>query len=177
MRPPELPKVEDETKVITLLCYLLEYLGGLTESQLLEIVTVDELVPQFRLSDALAVIEKKELAIISDRVYKLTETGKSWVSTFENSLAITLRRKVLQEGKNVVRLAELRKSVKWQVIEVKRDSGNVWAFHACFLNESDGSPLMEIKLYSKTKEGAVSAEEKFLTDPAKALGDSIGNFI
>jgi hypothetical protein len=183
MNTPELPKlaaIEDENKIITLLCYLLEYLGGLTETQLLEIVTTDELVSQFKLNDALAVVETRGLTTIHSKegVYKLSESGKTWLAEFENTLAITLRRKVLQEGKDVLRLAELRKAVNWKVVEVKKNgTDSVWAFCACFLNESDKSPLMEIKLYSKTREGALSAEEKFLRDPAKALGDSIKNLM
>jgi hypothetical protein len=175
---PKLASIEDEAKVITLLCYLLEYLGGLTEAQMFEIATMDELVPQFKLNDALSKIEDKELATVTDGVYKISEFGKSWLSEFENTLAVTLRRMVLQEGKNVIRLHELRKAVKWRVMEVDRDGcERVWAFYACFLNESDGSPLMEIKLYSKSKDDALTAQEKFLKDPSKALVDSIGNLI
>jgi hypothetical protein len=36
---------------------------------------------------------------------------------------------------------------------------------------------MEIKIYSKTEEGAVKVQEKFLKDPTKALSNSIANFI
>jgi hypothetical protein len=178
---PKLASIEDDNKVLTMLCYLLEYLGGLTESQLLEIVTADELVAPFKVNDALDIIEKRELATLSDGVYKISEPGKTWLQGYENSLAITLRRKVLQEGKNVLRLAELRKAVTWKVTELAREGKHgeevVWAFHARFLNEADGTPLMEIKLYSKTKDGALNAQENFLKDPAKTLSDSIGTLI
>ncbi|MCL1823388.1 MAG: DUF4364 family protein [Oscillospiraceae bacterium] len=182
MKTPELPslaKIEDESKVITLLCYLLEYLGGLTESQLLEILTTGGLVEPFKLNDALAIIETRELATLKGDSYSINEAGRTWLRGYENSLAITLRRMVLQNGKDVVRLSELRKSVKWRVAEVMSKSGvsGGWVFHACFLNEKDGSPIMEIKLYDKTREGAQNAQEKFLKNPAKALTDSMGNLI
>jgi hypothetical protein len=181
MKIPELPKIviTDDAKIITLVCYLLEYLGSLTEEQLLEIVTLDDVVAQFKLNDALATIEKKKLAALTDNVYKIAEAGKSWLSEFENSLAITLRRKMLAVGKNVVRLSALKKAVKWNISQSEntKTGATLWRFYACFLNEMDGTPVMEIKIYSKTKDGAVKAQEKFLQDPAKALSDSIANFI
>ncbi|MCL2037138.1 MAG: DUF4364 family protein [Oscillospiraceae bacterium] len=184
MKIPELPKIviEDEAKIITLVCYLLEYLGVLNESQLLEIVTVDEVVPQFKLNDALATIEKKELAErkeSGENAFSITETGRAWLTQFENSLAVTLRRKMLGVGKEVVRLSALKKAVKWNVSQTKNAATGVsaWRFYACFLNEMDGTPVMEIKLYSKTKDGVLKAQEKFLKDPAKTLSETIGNFI
>ena len=178
---PELPKmvVEDEARVITLVCYLLEYLGGLSEGLLLEIVTVEGIVPPFALTGALTVIENKELAILSPETgfYKITDVGREWLGEFETSLAITLRRKMLREGKDVLRLSALKKAVHWGVTET---SGGDYVFSAVFLHETgemDGKPIMEIKLYSKTREGAVKAQEKFLQDPAKALTDTIGNLI
>jgi hypothetical protein len=175
MKTSKLPKITitDEAKIITLVCYLLENIGSLTEEQLIETVTVDEIVPQFKLTDALTTIEKKGLATLSDKVYKITKSGQAWLSEFENTLAVTLRNKLLSEGKEVVRLFDIRKTVRWGVS--KNDSS--WVFHACLLNEIDGTPVMEIKIYSKTEAGVVRAQEKFLKDPAKALGDSINNFI
>jgi hypothetical protein len=85
---------------------------------------------------------------------------------------------VLQDGKTVVRLAELKKSVRWRIVETDKSGGDKrWIFGACFLNEFDGLPLMEIKFYSKTHEGALNAQEKFLKNPAKTLSDSISNFV
>jgi DNA-binding PadR family transcriptional regulator len=175
MKIPELPKitVTDNAKVITLVCYLLEYLGGLTEAQLLEIVTIDEIVSQFNLNDALSAIEKKELAAVVDGIYSINETGRQWLREFENSLAVTLRRKMLTVGKDVVRLSALKKAVKWNVSQT--DKG--WVFCVRFFNEMDGSSVMQVKLFSKTKEGALKAQEKFLKDPAKALSETIVNFI
>jgi hypothetical protein len=172
---PKLPpiKLTDDAKVITLVCYLLEYLGSLTEAQLLEIVTIDGIVAQFKLTDALTVMENKGLTAFDGKAYTIIEAGKAWLSEFENTLAITLRRRMLQEGKDVVRLSSLSKAVKWSITH----TDNGWIFRALFLNEMDGKPVMEIKLYSKTKEGAVLAQEKFLQNPAKALSDSIANFI
>jgi hypothetical protein len=172
---PKLPPIRltDEPKVITLICYLLEYLGGLTEEQLLETVTVDDIVSQFKLNDALSTMEKKDLASFNGKVYCITQNGKDWLREFENSLAITLRRKMLAEGKDVVRLSSLKKAIKWSITE----TNNGWIFRALFLNEMDGNPIMEIKLYSKTQEGALRIQDKFLQDPSKALSDSISNFI
>jgi DNA-binding PadR family transcriptional regulator len=175
MKVPELPKIEDEVKVITLVCYLLEYLGALTETQLTEIVTLDNIVSPFKLTDALTTIEKREIAVLHEtkKNYTLTEAGKIWLREFENSLAITLRRKMLAEGKNVVRMSALKKSVKWGVAESK----GVWVFTASFLNEIDGNPIMEVRLFSRSEESALALQEKFLRNPTKALGDSIANFI
>ncbi|MCL1881028.1 MAG: DUF4364 family protein [Oscillospiraceae bacterium] len=175
----KLTPIEDTPKIITLVCYLLEYLGALTDEQLIEIATVDGIVSQILLGDALNTMEKKGLVTVNQNgAYSLDEEGKVWHREFENSLNIALRRKVLQEGKNVVRLHELRRAVKWRIVEVPRDNlPSMWAFQACFINEPDGSPFMDIKLYSKSKDGALNAQEKFLRDPGKTLNDTIANFM
>ncbi|MCL2071754.1 MAG: DUF4364 family protein [Oscillospiraceae bacterium] len=175
MKIPALPKIvfKDEPKIITIVCFLLENIGTLKESELLEIVTVDGMVPQFKLSDTLTIIENKELALLTPKGYTITEKGKEWLSQFENTLAATLRRKLLSIGKEVARLANLRKTARWQVSQTEGE----WVFYACFLNEVDGSRFIEIKFYSKTEKGALKAQEKFLKDPAKAFSETISNFI
>jgi hypothetical protein len=105
MKMNELPKfapIEDANKVLTLLCCLLEYFGGLTEAQLFEIAAADELVAPFKFSDALAVIESRGLAEISGNVYRLSPAGKTWLGAYENSLTGILRRKILQNGEKVL---------------------------------------------------------------------------
>ena len=169
----KLQKITDEAKIITLICYLLSNLGELTESMLLEIATVDDLVPQFKLSDSLAIAETKGLASVADKKYSITQSGKEWLSQFESSIAPTLRGKILRVGKEVVRLESLKKAIKWNI---SREQNN-WIFYACFVNEIDGSKVMELRLFSKTEEGAVKAQEKFLQDPAKVFSESIGNLI
>jgi len=175
MKTPKLPKIviEDELKIITLVCYLLENLGSLTESQLLETVTVEDIVPQFKLGDALTTMEKKQFMTVTGNAYRLEEAGKNWLSQFENSIAVTLRKKMLNEGKKVMLVSDLKKTAKWGVS--KTDKG--WCFHAHLLNEFDGTPVMEINLYSKTEQGVLEMQEKFLKNPAKVLSSSISNFL
>ena len=190
MKIPKLPKlvIEDEVKIITLVCYLLKNLDSsdnpLTEEQLLEIVTTDGVVPTLKLNDALTVIEKKGLAKLATALntvtvptapkgYQITEIGSSWVKEFEGLLPSTLRNKMLREGKNIVRMSSLKKALRWGISESKGD----WIFKATFLNEFDGSPIMEISIHSKTKEMALKAQEKLLENPAEVLKTTISNFI
>ncbi|MCL2634308.1 MAG: DUF4364 family protein [Oscillospiraceae bacterium] len=171
----KIPKitVTDEVKVLTLVCLLLEKSGGLTEPQLLEIVTVDDTISQFALNDALAVIENKKLAEVNNGLFTITNNGLDWLSEFEGSVAPSIRRRMVKEAQEVVRLDKLRKAVKWSV--VKDSSG--WVFCACFLNEINNTPVMEIKIHSKTKKAALEIQEKFLKDPAKIIKNTLSNFM
>lgn len=175
MKLPKLPKivVEDETKVITLICCLLENLGELTEPLLLEIITLHDTVSQFKLYDALTIIENKHLASITPKGYAITADGRTWLSQFENSLPVSLRRKLIEAGKETVRLFKLKKAVKWSILREDED----WVFYACFLNEMNGSRIMEVKIYAKTEEDAFKAQENFLSNPAMILSNTIGYFI
>ncbi|MDR0196622.1 MAG: DUF4364 family protein [Oscillospiraceae bacterium] len=171
----KLPKITitDEVKIITLVCLILEKLGGLTEAQLLEIVTVDETIAQFGLIDALTVMEKKKLANVTGDLFEITDAGRGWLKEFAKTPAVTLRNKMLREGERVVRFAKLKKAVKWDITREK--SG--WAFYVCFLNEMDGSAVMEIKIHSNTNKGAAEIQEKFLKDPPKIIRNTLSNFL
>ncbi|MDR0222267.1 MAG: DUF4364 family protein [Oscillospiraceae bacterium] len=171
----ELPKitVTDEVKILTLVCLLLEKTGGLTEGQLLEIVTLDETVTQFGLIGALSVAEEKKLAESIKGLFVITEAGRNWLDEFEGALAVTIRGKMLREGEKVARLAKLKKAVKWDIIR----ENNGWAFYACFLNEMDGTAVMEIKIHSKTKKHALEIQEKFLNNPSKIIKNTLSNFL
>jgi len=162
----------DEAKIITLICLLLENLGSLTEEELFETVTVGDTVAPFALSDALSTIEKKGLAEKSER-YTITEIGRGWLNEFQSSLSITLKKSMLREGENVVRLGKLKKALRWGV----RKEKSAYAFYVAFLNEMDGSVIMEVKIYSKTKESAEDIRDKFLKNPAKIIKNTITNFL
>jgi len=172
--PPPLAKIEEPNKIITLVCYLLEYLGALTESQLFEIIMVDDLVPQIMLTDALSIIEERALADLNEsRAYSINDSGKTWLKGYENSLLITHRRKILQDGKDLLRLEELRKYATWSIEQV----GNQWAFEAQLLNEFDDSAAMKITQYYLTEEDAELARKRFLKDPAKAIAERVGELL
>jgi len=162
----------DEVKLITLICFLLENLENLTEEQIFEIATANDAVSQFALSDALTTVEKKELASKTDG-YCLTNAGKIWLREFEPSLTLTLKKAMLREGEKVVRLGRLKKALKWDIKKEK----DKYAFWVSFLNEMDGSVIMEVKIYAKTRETAVEIRENFLKNPAKIIKNTVNNFI
>lgn len=165
--------IDDEVNVIILVCFLLKRLGELTETLLLETVTVDGLVSQFKLNDALTVIENKHFAVPTKKGYRITNEGEDFLSKFEKSIDPDLRDKLIAAGNNAVRVNELKKTARWSISK-ERDN---WVFYACFLNEMDSSKVIEIKLYSKTKEDAETAQNKFLQQPAKVFSECISNFI
>ena len=86
-----------------------------------------------------------------------------------NALLVTLRRKVLQDGKDLLRVAELRKYAKWTVA----NENDKWTFAATFLNEFGDCPSLDIKLYFPCEEDAELAQSRFLKEPAKMLADAI----
>jgi len=161
-----------EVKIITLICFLLEKLGALTEETLLEIVTANNAVSQFALSDALTIMERKRLVAVNGGEYALTEAGKSFLAEFASSPGVTQRKAMLREGERAVRLNKLKKALRWEIVN-EEDS---FAFRVTFLNEMDGSVIMEIKIRSKTREGAKEIRDNFLKNPAKIIKDTLTNF-
>ncbi|MCL1904338.1 MAG: DUF4364 family protein [Oscillospiraceae bacterium] len=172
--------ITDEAKIITLICFLLKNFSGLNESLLLEIVTVDELVSQFSLSDALTVIENKGLAHLSaksaskEKAYVIKPAGEEWLSQFEGTLSAEVRRRLIKTGRQAIKLSDLKKTAKWGVVQ---ENGQAWVFFVNFLNEIDGTCIMEIRIHSKSRDGAIIAQEKFLKNPVDILSNTIGNFI
>jgi len=162
----------DEVKIITLVCFLLENVGDLTEEQLYETATFEDAVSQFALSDALTTVEKKELVIKTD-VYKITEKGRAWLSEFHTCLTWTLKKTMLREGEKTARFGRLKKALKWDIKKEKEK----YAFRVSFINEMDGSVIMEVKIFAKTKESAEEIREKFLKNPAKIIKNIVDNFI
>jgi len=161
-----------EVKIITLVCFLLENLGGLSEETLLEITTANNAVSQFALSDALTVMEKKRLVAVNKDQYAITEAGRNFLNEFQSSPGVTQRKAMLREGERVLRLNKLKKALRWEIIE----EDDAYAFHVTFLNEMDGSVIMEVKIRSKTREGAEEIRGNFLQNPAKIIKDTITNF-
>jgi hypothetical protein len=162
----EAPKIRltEPFKITVLICWLLSELGPLTEYQLTKILTLDETVNHFDLTEAFGTLENKNLANFverkGERFYEKNENSKTMAAEI-GSVPVSIRDKSLIEGKKIIAEIELRKTVRWKV--QKREKG--YNFNISLINEFGGPDLMEINLYAPSEEGAKDLERRFLERP------------
>jgi hypothetical protein len=160
------PKIilTDSFKITVLICYLLNELGALTEYQLTKILTLDEVVNHFDLTEAFGVLENKKLADFverrGERFYEINDNGRT-IAAEAGSVPLSVRENSMREGKKILAEIELRKTVSWKV--QKREKG--YNFNIRMLNEFGGPDLMEINLYAPSEEGAQDIQRRFLERP------------
>lgn len=170
-------KLQDSFEICVLICFLLNELGALTEKLLLEIVTLDETVSVFNLSDALGLSENKNLIERFNKdnkiYYKVSAAGKEILYEFVNSLPLLIREKMLAEGRKVLSLFKLKKAVNWNICEAE----NGYYFKVQFLNEMGGDDIMQIKIFAPSMESALDIENRFLKKPVDIIGNVLNMFI
>ncbi|MCL2639090.1 MAG: DUF4364 family protein [Oscillospiraceae bacterium] len=172
------PKIilTDSFKITVLICYLLNELGALTEYQLTKILTLDEVVNHFDLTEAFGVLENKKLADFverkGERFYEINDNGRT-IAAEAGSVPLSVRENSMREGKKILAEVELRKTVSWKV--QKREKG--YNFNIRLLNELGGVDLMEINLYAPSEEGARDIERRFLERPLDIVRKTMMMFI
>jgi len=163
----EVPKIRltDTFKITALICYLLRELGPLTEYQITKILTLDEAVNHFDLTEAFGVLENKNLAEFverkGERFYELGENGKT-IAAEIGSVPLSVREKSIKEGKKILSEIEVRKTLSWNV---QKREGQGYNFNIKLLNEFGGPDLMEINLYAPSEESALDIQKRFLERP------------
>ena len=174
----EAPKIKltDSFKITVLICYLLNELGPLTEYQITKILTLDEAVGHFDLTEAFGILENKKLAAFverkGERFYEINENGKT-IAAEIGSVPLSLREKSLAEGKKIFAEIELRKTVSWSVQKAERG----YNFNIRLLNELGGPDMMEINLYAPSKESAQDIQRRFLDRPLDIVRKIMTMFI
>lgn len=162
-------RISDPFIAAVLLCYLLENLGKLTDEQLTELVTLDEMVGYFELAEAFGYLEDKGLAEFSveglRKIYKLNETGRMIVGEFQQSVPLTIREKTLAEGRSMTAMIELKRSVDWRIDKAEKG----YIFTARFLNEFGGPDIMDVRIYAPTIENAEDIQRRFLETPVDII--------
>jgi|GEM_PF-1826174 len=159
----EAPKIKltDSFKITVLICYLLNELGSLTEYQLTKILTLDETVNHFDLTEAFGILENKNLANFvekkDERYYEINEDGRT-VAAEVGSVPLSVREKSLLEGKKILNEIELRKTVSWKV--QKREDAKGYNFNIRLLNEFGGKPTPSEHFI---KSGKSATNEQFIT--------------
>ena len=163
----EAPKIKltDSFKITVLICYLLNELGPLTEYQLTKMVTLDQTVNHFDLTEAFGVLENRKLASFiekkGERFYEINENGRV-IAKEAGSVPPSIRDRALQEGKKIFAEIELKKTVSWKV-QKRGEKG--YDFNIKLLNEFGGPDLMEINLYAPSEESALDIQRRFLERP------------
>ncbi|MDR2560055.1 MAG: DUF4364 family protein [Oscillospiraceae bacterium] len=178
MEKPQI-KLTDSFKITVLICYLLNEFGPLTEYQLTKILTLDEVVNHFDLTEAFGVLENKKLADFverkDERFYEINDNGRT-IAAEAGSVPLSVRENSMREGKKILAEAELRKTVSWKV-QKRENGGKGYNFNIRFLNELGGPDIMEINLYAPSEEGARDIERRFLERPLDIVRKIMTMFI
>jgi len=171
-------KLTEPFKITVLICYLLNELGALTEYQLTKILTLDEVVNHFDLTEAFGVLENKKLADFverkGERFFELNNSGRT-IAAEAGSVPLSVRDNSLREGKRILAEIELRKIVKWK-IEKRGNNEKGCNFNIRLLNELGGPDLMEINLYAPSEEGAQDIQRRFLERPLDIIRKTMTMF-
>jgi hypothetical protein len=175
------PKIilTDSFKITVLICYLLNELGALTEYQLTKILTLDEVVNHFDLTEAFGVLENKKLADFverkGERFYEINDSGRT-IAAEAGSVPLSVRENSMREGRRILAEIELRKTVSWKVH--KREKGEKgYNFNVRFLNELGGPDMMEINLYAPSEDSALDIQRRFLERPLDIVRKIMTMFI
>ncbi|MCL2018688.1 MAG: DUF4364 family protein [Oscillospiraceae bacterium] len=166
----------DSFKITVLICYLLNELGPLTEYQLTKILTLNETVNHFDMTEAFGILENKKLASFvarkDERFFEINSEGRT-IAAEAGSVPPEIRETSLREGKRILAEIELKKTVSWKV--QKREKG--YNFNIRFLNEFGGPDIMEINLYAPSEEGALDIQRRFLERPLDIIRKIMTMFI
>lgn len=115
--PHEVPKIrlDDAYRIKILVCYILHHIGcPLTENQLVEIMTTDDMVNYFDLQLALNDIDKNRLCSVrtagnGETCYAIDINGVSTVAQFESHVPLSIREKSLDTAVELIKKTQKEK--------------------------------------------------------------------
>lgn len=166
-------RIQDESLIRILICWLLDKLGAMSSDRLLEILTEDELVNYFDFMAAVpAMTEKKLIGAFHDK-YELLENGKMMAEEFESMIPLTAREKTLATGERLHKNDELKRTLKYEVIQENQH----WFFCVHLLGEKEGPNLLSLKVYAPSKESAELLQKRFLENPFELMDKTMGFFL
>lgn len=177
----ESPKItiDDPLTIQIYICFLLDQLGDLTDEQLSDIVSEHEAVNSFDFLEALSIaVEKKMIEKKEEQnkiIYSVMPNGKLMSKEFHNRIPMSVREKSIDYGKYVLQMAELERSV---ICRIKRtDFDGPCYLTVKFINEIDGSELMNLKIYAPNFEQAKKMRERFYEKPSDIVTKIMNMFI
>ncbi|NLJ16878.1 MAG: DUF4364 family protein [Clostridiales bacterium] len=174
--PPKI-KIDDAYKIRILICFLLHNIGApLTDKQLIEITTEDEMVNYFDLMNALDGIDKNGLCNVVEQkggnTYSIAENGSKIVGEVEALVPFTIREKCLKSAYRMMERAKNKKPYKSRVLTLEK------GFYVRFSypDPIEEHNLIELHFYADDYEKALQIKEKIDSNP-KLLFKSIKNII
>ncbi len=178
----ETPKIFiDDTFVIQIyICYLIEQLGELTDEQIRDIASEYEYVNPLQLTEALSISLEKQLIDSKEKnkkqtVYSLLSNGKVLSKEFYQRIPLSIREKSVEYGKYVLKMADLERSI---ICRIQRGNFNGPCYLTVkFINEVDGSDLMDLKIYAPDFEQAKQMRERFYEKPSDIVTKIMSMFI
>lgn len=176
-KEPPIIKITDDYKIRILVCYLLHNIGApLTDKQLIEITTEDDMVNYFDLMNALDGIDKNGLCTVTkDRTsstYTIAENGSKIVGEVEEYVPYSIRQKCLKTAYRMMEKAKNKKPYKSRVVTLEKGFYVRFSFPDPFEEHN----LSEIHYYAPTYERAIELKEKIDQNP-RLLFKSLKNLI
>lgn len=177
----EAPKIiiDDVLTVQIYICFLLEQLGNLNDEQLSDIITEVEAVNFFLYLEALSIAKEKSLVAAkadNDKtILSLLPQGATLAKEFTQYVPLSVRERSLEYGKHLLELAELERSI---VCRIERGGFNEPCYLTVrFLNEINGSELMNLRIFAPDYEQAKKMRERFYEKPSDTVTKIMNMFI
>lgn len=157
-----------------LICHILSEMGEpMSFDEMTEAILADGTANYFEFADALAELRESGcvVAFKTDsgiNEFTVTETGKSAAKTLGGDLPLSVREKSIESARNILQRRRIEKENL--VTITKTEDG-----YMIHIRVTDiGTDLMNLSLFMPTREQALAAKEKFLSDPALAYLGVLG---
>lgn len=161
--------VRDPSIVKIMICYLLQRLGRpVPESELVELLTVDQTVNYFLLTTTLAGLKKLGHLREQGKGLVLTQLGVRTAEELGGELPVTLRERVLARAETLRRENRLSSETTAQIVQLEDGYRVDFSFH-------DGEiEFMKLSLYAPDEVQAGRLRKRLLEDYQQLYVDLIG---
>lgn len=166
--------LDEVYEIRILLCYLLQNTPQkLTQDQLVEVATKDDMINYFYLADAIGGMLRGGFAIREkgedgNEYYSLTEKGEAIAVEFRSYIPRALRDRIVKSATELFEQIKRDREVKCTITELEN------GFEVSFILLSEKSTLLDIKLYAPDYEQAKKIKRNIMHDPTSFYLDLIG---
>ena len=172
--------IENETDICVYFCFMLSELGELCDSTINEIILSVDSVNYFELISSIGFMEEKSLITIkkgenNENIYSLTPDGEKLAKAFYMHIPLSVREKTVKTGKDIIERLEREKAIRCFI-----DYDNAkkrYDLIVRFINEINGEPILEMKLFAPDEKTAQEMKERFLKDPPHIIKRTMNMFL
>lgn len=164
--------IRDPYLVKILICYLLEKLEDpLSEEQIIEILTGDQMVNYFLLTTTFAEMKKLGHVVKLGKGYVLSDLGRETAGQLSGELPMTLRERVLHQAGELSKRHRRDDETAVEIVETAEGCRIDFSFHDRELE------FMKLSLYAPDRTQALQLKEGLLSQYQEIYTDLLGRLL